>query len=55
MEYLVRWKGYGAQDNVWYPETELDNARELVDDFLKIMKPAVVHPRTTIKQIEKKL
>ena len=35
MVYLVRWKGYGAEDDSWEPRENLGNAEELLDDFLR--------------------
>lgn len=32
-QYLIRWKGYGAQWNEWYDEAKLPNARELIAEF----------------------
>ena len=32
-QYLVRWKGYGAQWNEWYDDANLPNARELIEEF----------------------
>ena len=31
--YLVKWKGYGNEHNVWYPLRALDNADELVAEY----------------------
>jgi hypothetical protein len=34
VEYLVKWKGYGAAHNEWVPEVELRrNCRKLLDQF----------------------
>ena len=32
-EYLVRWVGYGPQDDTWISERNLGNAREILRDF----------------------
>ena len=32
-QYLVRWMGFGPEHDTWYNLRDLDNARELVDDF----------------------
>jgi hypothetical protein len=31
MQYLIKWKGYPASENLWLPEKELTNAKELLD------------------------
>jgi hypothetical protein len=32
-QYLIKWKGYPASENLWLPEKELTNAKELLDLF----------------------
>lgn len=32
-QYLVKWKGYGNEHNVWYPLRALDDADELVAEY----------------------
>ena len=32
-EYLLRWKGYGAEYDTWYDVEHLENARELITDY----------------------
>ena len=29
LHYLVRWKGYGAEDDLWVPEQELEGTDAL--------------------------
>ena len=33
LEYLVRWKGYGAADDLWLPARDVSGARRLVTEF----------------------
>ena len=32
-KYLVRWKRFIAENNTWEKEEDLENAKELVDEF----------------------
>ena len=32
-QYLIKWKGYPASENLWLPEKELTNTKELLDQF----------------------
>ena len=34
-EYLVRWKGYSAADDTWEPASHLENAPEIVQEYLR--------------------
>jgi len=34
-EYLVRWKGYMAKEDLWKKETNLKNAREVIEEYEK--------------------
>ena len=36
IEYLVQWKGYGAEDNTWEPLSNLKNAQVAVAEFEKL-------------------
>ena len=33
LEYLVRWKGYGAADDLWIPAKDASGARKRIADF----------------------
>jgi transposase InsO family protein len=33
MHYLVRWQGYGPEQDTWVPEEEMELSRELIDEF----------------------
>src|SRR5690606_2159241 len=39
--YLVRWKGYGKNEDTWEPVGNLGNAKELIEDFHKVYGPRV--------------
>ncbi|SJL12765.1 uncharacterized protein ARMOST_16196 [Armillaria ostoyae] len=51
-DYLVKWKGYGSEENKWTAERELSNTKEAIADYLKTKKGAVtvqaimVEPKT---------
>jgi len=32
-KFLVRWKGYMAEEDTWENKENLENAKELVDEF----------------------
>ena len=32
-KYLVQWKGFTAENDIWEKEDDLENIRELVDEF----------------------
>jgi hypothetical protein len=34
-EFLVHWKGYGDFDRTWEPESNLENAKEKLNDYLQ--------------------
>jgi len=33
MQYLIKWKGYLVLENLWLPEKELTNVKELLNKF----------------------
>lgn len=35
MQYLVRWKGFGEEDDEWLKEYQLEHAQEAVKEFLE--------------------
>ena len=32
-KYLVQWKGFAAENDTWKKKEDLENAKELVDEF----------------------
>ena len=34
-KFLVRWKGYTAEEDTWESRENLENAKELVEEFKK--------------------
>lgn len=47
LRFLVRWKGYGPEDNTWEPQENLTNAQDLVKQFYEKnpTKLQLAHPR----------
>jgi len=40
-KFLVRWKGYTAEENTWENRENLGNAKELVEEFERKYKEEV--------------
>ena len=47
-QFLVHWKGYSDEDDTWTAESNLDNAREAITEFL------AKHPENAYKKGGKK-
>lgn len=41
-QYLIKWRGWGDEHNVWYDEADLPNARALIDDFQRTRRPSLL-------------
>ena len=39
LEYFVSWKDMGPEHNKWLPDSELNNAAELVQEYLDSLEP----------------
>ncbi|SJL16280.1 uncharacterized protein ARMOST_19800 [Armillaria ostoyae] len=40
-DYLVKWKGYGKEEDKWTKESELSHAEEAISDYLKTIQGTV--------------
>ena len=40
--YLVRWKGYGPQDDQWIPESDF-HTYEIIQDYWNAIQPSIIH------------
>ena len=46
LEYLVKWSGYTDDYNTWEPKSNLDNSKEVINDFHKL-NPSAPHKLCT--------
>jgi len=56
MGYLVKWKGYGEEENSWVDERDTENAKELVAEFWRKnpkKKPRKSVEPTSAKRVQK--
>jgi len=49
VEYLVKWKGYDSHDNQWLPVSQLNSARDAIEDFEKTLLTTRLNSVSTIK------
>ena len=40
-KFLVRWKGYTAEEDTWENRENLENVKELVEEFERIYRKEV--------------
>jgi len=40
-KFLVRWKGYMVEEDTWESRENLENTKELVEEFKRIYKEEV--------------
>ena len=53
-KFLVRWKGYTAEEDTWENRENLENAKELVEEFEKIYGEGVKELRQQEQEEEEK-
>ncbi|KAI5693171.1 hypothetical protein M8J75_010166 [Diaphorina citri] len=39
VEYLIRWKGYGADDDTWEKEANLASSAQLIKEYKEMIRP----------------
>jgi len=53
-KFLVRWKGYMAEKDTWESRENLENAKELVEEFERIYREEVEELRQQKQEEEEK-
>ena len=53
-KFLVRWKGYTAEEDTWENKENLENAKELVEEFEKKYREEVKELRWQEQEEEEK-
>ncbi|SJL08820.1 uncharacterized protein ARMOST_12191 [Armillaria ostoyae] len=48
-DYLVKWKGYGREEDKWTKESELDHAKEAIADYQKTIQGTVTVQAVVVK------
>ncbi|SJL04219.1 uncharacterized protein ARMOST_07580 [Armillaria ostoyae] len=48
-DYLVKWKGYGREEDKWTKESELGHAKEAIADYLKTIQGTVTVQAIVVK------
>ena len=43
VEYLIRWKGYGEEEDSWEPLKNIRDAKEALEIFKKEGKPVCIY------------
>ena len=53
-KYLVRWKGFIAESDIWEKKKDLKNAKELVDDFKERIGAEIRHQEGVVEKKREK-
>lgn len=54
IEYKIKWRGYGSEEDSWAKEKELSNATALIAEFEKLAKKKLQEKKRQQKKIKKK-